>query len=86
MQNISRTREESPEQHDRGKDLQPRVIDFNERFSQIWRILKDVLKSECMYIYIYIYEEREGFFSCRIRGNSYCARASLRIVNTTVRN
>jgi len=35
MQNISRIREASPEEHDRGKDLQLRVIDFNERFSQL---------------------------------------------------
>lgn len=45
MQTVSRAREASPEEHDRGKDLQPRVIDFNERFSQIWRIFKDVLES-----------------------------------------
>lgn len=36
MQNISWTREASSKEHDRGKDLQPRVIDFNEYFSQIW--------------------------------------------------
>jgi len=57
MQNISRTREANPEEHDRGKDLQLRVIDFNERFSQTWRFSRMFSKVNvriCVHIYVHL--------------------------------